>query len=90
MSMKARPQMTAKVTMKVDPNQSSIEATVEHDLERAEEGRDQHEADEIEAEALLLHALAVLARRRGLPQDQGDQRHREEPDRAVDQKAPVP
>ena len=46
--------------------------TVEHDLECAEEGRDQHEADCIEAIASLLPPC-FRARSRGLLQDERDQ-----------------
>ena len=67
-----------------------FEPAIEHDLERAEERRDQHEAEEIEASCLLPQAQALCGRGRRLPQDHGDQRDCDQPDRAVDQKAPVP
>ena len=66
-----------------------LQAAVQHHLERAEKSRDQHEADDVEPDALLLRPCR-RARGRGLPQDQRDQRHRDHADRCVDQKAPVP
>jgi hypothetical protein len=51
---------------------------------------DQHEADEIETARFLTQPPAVLDCRLGLAQDQRDRRDREQADRAVDQKAPVP
>jgi len=63
---------------------------VEHEFERAEEGRNQHEADEIESAPLLLQPLALRGCGFRLAQDQRDQRDRDEADRAVDQKAPLP
>src|SRR5260370_33937833 len=50
-----------------------LEPAVEHEFERAEEGRNQHEADEIECAPLLLQPLAL--RGCGLPLAQGQRRH---------------
>src|SRR5205823_5492720 len=60
-----------------------VECAVEHDLERAEKGRDQHETDEIEPASLLLEPLPLRNRRRGLAEDQGDQRERDRADRPL-------
>ena len=64
-----------------------LQAAVEHDFERTEEGRDQHEADDVESDALLRRLAGGT---RGLAQDDRNQRHRHHADRRVDQKAPLP
>ncbi len=76
--------------MKVRAEPVVLKPAVEHDLQRAEKGRDQHEADEIEPAPLLLQPPALRDRGRRLAQQERDQRHREQADRTVDQKAPVP
>ena len=65
-----------------------LEPAVEHELEGAEEGCDQHEADEVEPDAALRRRPAL--RGRLLAQQDGNRRHRGEADRAVDQEAPMP
>ena len=76
--------------IKDEANQSSSSPAVEHDLERAKKGRDQHEAEEIESGPLLPHLSALCSRRLGLAQNERDQREREHADRGINQKAPAP
>ena len=56
-STKASAQTTATVDDEGRGEPVVLEPAVEHDLERAEKGRDQHEADDIEPVALLLSRL---------------------------------
>jgi hypothetical protein len=58
------------------------QATVQNHFERAQEGRDKEEADQIEADPLICR-LCVLHQRR-------DERHGCEADGAVDEEVPVP
>ncbi|GJE03234.1 hypothetical protein GMJLKIPL_5185 [Methylobacterium isbiliense] len=63
---------------------------VEHDLQRAEEGRHQQEADEVEAHALAPQAPPLLHRRGRVLDEEVDQHQGHHADRGVDQEAPVP
>ncbi len=68
-STKASAQTTAVRDDEARAEPVVLEAAVEHDLERAEEGRDQHEADEIEPAALPSLPPALRDRGLGLAQD---------------------
>jgi hypothetical protein len=61
-----------------------IESAIKHQLQRAEKGRDQHEADEIEPAPFPLQAPALCSRALGLAQDERDRHHGEQADWGVD------
>src|SRR5260370_17028560 len=65
-----------------------LQTAVQHDLQRAEESRNQDEADDVESVPLLR--LPLRMRGSGLAQDQRDQGHRGHASRHIDQKAPLP
>ena len=75
--------MTANVTMKLRAEPVVLQAAVEHDFERAQERRDQHEADDIEPYALACSCLPLLdCADFGSWTSAIDQREREHADRA--------
>ena len=77
MSAKASAQTVATATMKGRAEPVVLEPAVEDDLQRAEKGYHQHEADNIEPARLLLQPPALLRRGLRLVQDERNERHRE-------------